>query len=419
MNVTITPAALRGTVRPPASKSQAHRLLIAAALADGESRLLGMAHSQDIGATVGCLTQLGARFYHRDGALFVTGMAAAPGCRKGLSPVCDCGESGSTLRFLSPAALVLAENGRFVGRGRLPRRPQKPYADLFAARGIDWVQDDAGLSVCGCLTSGDFALPGDVSSQFFTGLLFALPLLHGDSTLCSTTPLQSADYVTMTLDALSRAGVLPVQIGENRWHIPGGCRYRPFEAEAEADWSQAAFWYAARSAGCPVEVTGMNPDSAQGDRTILEWLEQMRDAGTVTIDLSACPDLLPPAAAAAALRQKGAVTRFENAARLRLKESDRLSTVAAALSAMGCEVQEEPAALTVVGAKTLAGGCTVDSAGDHRIAMMAAVAACGCERPVTVRGAECVAKSYPDFLQIYERLGGILARAEGEPSCAI
>jgi 3-phosphoshikimate 1-carboxyvinyltransferase len=414
MDVTVTPAVLRGAVRPPASKSLAHRLLIAAALSSGTSHLTGMAQSEDIAATMRCLTALGATFSRHGDVMAVTGIAAAPACRKGTAPAFDCGESGSTLRFLIPLALVLAGRGDFTGKGRLPQRPQTPYAALFAEKGVAFSQSDTGLTVSGTLTAGDYALAGDVSSQFFTGLLFSLPLLSGNSTLHSTTPLESAAYIDLTMEALSRAGVYPIPDGDGAWRIEGGARYREFCAAVEPDWSQAAFWYAAAFAGMPLTVEGMSPASRQGDRAILSMIDRMQGAALATIDLRECPDLLPPAAAAAALRERGAVTHFVGAARLRLKESDRLATVAAALTAMGAAVTEGESDLTVVGAGKLPGGCTIDAAGDHRIAMMSAVAACGCEAPVTITGAECVAKSYPDFWDVYERLGGQIARTGGK-----
>ena len=390
MNVTITPGLLRGANPPPPSKSQAHRLLIAAALADGESRIEHLADSQDIQATRRCMAAL-----------------KAPG--EDL-PVLDCGESGSTLRFLIPVALALRGGGRFTGRGRLMARPQKPYFDLFDEKGIAYRQEDGVLTVQGRLTPGTFALPGDVSSQFVTGLLYALPLLEGDSRITLTTPLESRGYVDMTLEALERFGIRAECPDGRTLRVPGGQTYRPCRAAVESDYSQAAFYYAANGLGGQVEILGLNPRSAQGDRCIVPYHMQLCGPGEAELDVSQCPDLVPPLAAHAALRQ--GITRIVNAARLRIKESDRLTAVTQVLTALGADVVEGADRLTITGQpEGLAGGVTVDSHNDHRIAMMAAIAATRCAAPVTIIGAECVAKSYPDFWEDYERLGGQIQRS--------
>ena len=410
MNVTITPAQLEGTVIPPPSKSQAHRVLIAAALADGVSRVDNVVLSRDIEATVGCLEQLGAQFAREGAALTVQGMGAGPmsPLRRMAYPQLDCGESGSTLRFLIPVALAVRGGGVFDRRGRLVERPQKPYFDLFDEKGIFYRQEGGVLTVTGLLSPGRYSLPGNVSSQFVTGLLYALPLLDGDSELVLTSPLESRGYVDMTLDALGLFGIYP-EVREGGFFIPGNRRYRPQDFSVEADWSQAGFWYAARFLGSALEVGGMDPGSAQGDRVILDQYAQLSGPGGVELDVSDCPDLVPPLAAMAALRA-GQTTRLVNAARLRLKESDRLAAVTRVLGALGADVTEGPDFLTIRGRDGLAGGVTVDAFNDHRVAMMAAVAATRCEGPVTITGAQCVAKSYPDFWEEYERLGGKVRR---------
>ena len=410
MDLQIIPKKLSGTVTPPPSKSQAHRLLIAAALSGGVSVLHGLAESQDIQATRRCLSALGAGMEDLpDGALRVHGL----GHGIVMAPpyaLLDCGESGSTLRFLIPVALLVQGGASFTGRGRLMERPLKPYEDLFREKGVAWKLEDHILTVNGgrgydalALDSGAYRLPGNVSSQFFTGLLFTLPLLNGDSTLVSTTPLESRDYLEMTRQALAAAGVTTRWADENTLCVPGGQVYQPFTATVEADWSQAGFWYAADFLDSQVEIRCLDPDSAQGDKVVSELYWKLARPGDAEIDVSGCPDLLPPLAVMAAVRS--GTTRFTNAARLRMKESDRLSTITAALTALGAEVHEEPDRLIIVGKPSLPGG-TVDSANDHRIAMMAAIAATGCTGPVTIRGAECVQKSYPDFWEVYRSLGG-------------
>lgn len=412
MDITITPGRLAGAVIPPPSKSQAHRLLIAAALAHGESMISHVALSQDIEATIRCLEELGAGFSWAGDTVTVRGMGAnamSP-LRRMAYPRLDCGESGSTLRFLIPIALAVRGGGIFTGRGRLMERPLKPYFDLFDEKGIFYEQKDGVLTVAGMLTPGEYRLPGDVSSQFFTGLLFALPLLNGPSAIIPTTPLESEGYIRMTLQAMGQFGVeMPVTMSlPPHYHPQGNQTYRAADASVEADWSQAAFWYAAMYLW-DVDVQGMNLRSAQGDRVMADYYDRFF-MWADSFDLSNCPDLAPPLAVMAALRSGGGVTRLTNAARLRLKESDRLASVTAVLRALGADVTEGPDFLEIRGRETLAGGVTVDSFNDHRIAMMAAIAATKCVKPVTITGAQCVAKSYPGFWEDFERLGGKIER---------
>ena len=400
MDVRIRPHALSGAVTPPPSKSMAHRLLLAAALADGTSIVENAALSQDIEATLHCMKALGAGWeLTEEGTLRVSGIGGREKTFTEL-PHFDCGESGSTLRFLIPIALKIAGGGVFTGRGRLPERPQKPYFDLFGEKGVFYEQKNGALTVRGRLTPGEYRLAGNVSSQFFTGLLFALPLLGGSSAIIPTTRLESRDYVAMTREVLARAGVRVE--GEERFTVSPS-RYRPFNAAVEADWSQAGFWYAARFLGSDVEVCGLNDASVQGDRVVAALFRQLQSAGEQRVDISDCPDLLPPLAVMAARRE--GTTHFVNAARLRMKESDRLSTTAALLRTLGVPAEEAADSLTVRGVPDFSGG-TVNGANDHRIVMAAAVAATVCAAPVTVTGAEAVKKSYPSFWDEYKRLGG-------------
>ena len=259
----------------------------------------------------------------------------------------------------------------------------------------------------GKLTPGVYALPGDVSSQFITGLLYALPLLEGDSEISLTTDLESRGYVDMTLDALERFGVKAEYDGKRTFRVPGNQYYQHRNLAIEADWSNAAFWYGARFLGCPVDITGLDPNSVQGDRVITDLYGRMQGKGRLELDVSQCPDLVPPLAAMAALRA-GETTALVNAGRLRLKESDRLATVTEVLGALGARVEEYADHLVIHGREKLAGGTVVSGHNDHRIAMMAAVAAIRCEKPVTITGAECVNKSYPRFWEDYRSLGGTL-----------
>lgn len=403
MDVRITPKTLSGTVTPPPSKSQAHRLLIAAALADGVSTVRGVAMSQDMEATLRCLTALGGHWQETaPGTLEITGIGGLSRENNGALPHLDCGESGSTLRFFLPIALAVAGGGVFTGRGRLMERPQGPYLDLFREKGVFYEQRDGVLTVRGELTPGEYRLPGNVSSQFFTGLLFALPLLDGPSTIVPTTAVESWDYILMTLDALAGAGVAVPEPRRGGAFSVTPHPYRSFDAAVEADWSQAAFWYAAIALGSQLELEGLNAFSVQGDMAVVPHFLRLTHPGDLEIDVSGIPDLLPPLAVMAAVRS--GTTRFVNAGRLRMKESDRLSTVCAMLRALGGSCQEGPDSLTVTGG-TLTGG-TVDGANDHRIVMAAAIAATACAAPVTILGAEAVEKSYPDFWEVYKHLGG-------------
>ena len=402
MNLLISPRQLHGSITPPASKSQAHRLIMGAALASGTSILRSVSGSNDITATLGCMEALGAGAVQLgDTTLQITGNAGNPAPA---GQVLDCGESGSTLRFLIPIALALTGNVSFRGHGRLMQRPQTPYFEIFQEKGIAYQLEGDLLTVRGTLAPGQYSLRGDVSSQFITGLLYALPLLHGDSDIVLTTALESESYVNLTLDALKQFGItiLPTAQG---WHVPGNQVYTARDLAVEADYSQSGFFYAAQGIGNPVAIDGMNPNSVQGDQIVVAYMDKLKGPGPVDLDVRDCPDLVPPLALRAALRS-GESTVISGAARLRLKESDRLASVTAVLNAMGASIEEGKDCLTIHGVSSLTGGVTVDSWGDHRIAMMAAMAATVCRAPITLTGAESVRKSYPGFWDDYCRLGG-------------
>lgn len=416
MVVNIYPHKLSGDITPPPSKSQAHRLIIAAALSDGDSVISNVAFSQDILATLDAMEQLGAQWIKLSAdSIWVRGIAGGEPIRQadGL-PHLDCGESGSTLRFLIPIALAVADGGVFTGRGRLMERPQKPYFDLFEEKGIAYTLENGVLTVRGALKGGTYALPGNVSSQFFTGLLYALALQEEDSLICATTELESRSYIDMTVDALGKYGVEVLDaVGEYPgFAVRGGQKFTACNGEVEADWSQAGFYYAAKGIDNEIEITGMNADSRQGDMKIEPYYNMMLQDGDVELDVSDCPDLVPPLAVQAALRGEGNVTRIVNAARLRIKESDRLTAVTTVLNALGAPIEELADGLVIYGKDELEGGILVDPFNDHRIAMMTAVAATRCRKAVTVRNAECVQKSYPNFWEDYEKLGGTISREE-------
>lgn len=383
MDICITPKKLSGSVTPPPSKSMAHRAVLAMMLAGEDRTISNLNDSQDVLATRRCVAALNA---------------AEPG----QLPLLDCGESGSTLRFLIPIALAVAGGGRFTGQGRLMERPLQPYFDIFEENGISYILENGVLTIRGQLPPGIYALPGNISSQFVTGLLYALPLLEGNSEIHITSPLESKGYVDMTLDMLAHFGVQAENLDYTTFRIPGGQTYRAQDITLESDWSQAAFWYAANFLDNQLTINGLNPRSMQGDMVVADLYWKLARPGDTEIDISDCPDLLPPLSVMAAVRS--GTTRFTGAARLRIKESDRLTTVCRMLTALGAQAEEGLDSLTVSGGK-LTGG-TVNGANDHRIVMAAAIAATACAQPVTILGAEAVSKSYPDFFDVYKSLGG-------------
>ena len=415
MSQTLLPGPRSGAVDIPASKSQAHRLLICAALGQTPVTLRCRGISRDIAATIDCLNALGAGIHAEGEVLTVQPITNTP------NGVCHlfCGESGSTLRFLLPVVGLLGAEAVFHMEGRLPQRPLYPLDAVLTAHGMAVRQEGSLLFCGGKLRPGAFSLSGDVSSQYISGLLMALPLLDEASSLTVTGQMESAAYIAMTESVLNRGGIALRRSG-SVWHIPGGQRCRfPADIRAEGDWSNAAFFLcmgALSPAG--ISVRGLDLASPQGDRAVLDILTAMgaevsvsEEAVTVrrgtlrgvAIDAGPIPDLIPVLCVTAA----GAAddTQIFNAGRLRLKESDRLRTTAALLTALGGHVDEQPSGLLVHGTGHLTGG-TADACGDHRIAMSAATAACLCTEPVTVSGSECVAKSYPDFWNDFSALKG-------------
>ena len=398
MNMTIEPCRLRGRVSVPASKSMAHRALIAAALADQPTELWIHALNEDISATIGVLNALGAEIsVTPEGRVCVRPLGINRYQDMAL-PELDCGESGSTLRFMLPVACALGASARFIGRGRLPQRPMKPLTDALRAHGALVEGDALPLTVSGKIGGGLWTLPGDVSSQYITGLLLALPLLQEDSEISLTSPLQSVSYVAMTLSTL-RDFDIRVAVTADGWIVPGGQRpHSPGFLKVEGDWSAAAFWHAANAMGAEIQIDGAPDDSLQGDRVVLNLL------GQPEIHAEDVPDLVPALAAAAAVKAQRTV--ISGAARLRLKESDRIKATVDMIRALGGRAEETADGLIVHGGQTLHGG-TVNGFNDHRIVMAAAILAARAEGPVVITDAEAVNKSYPDFFSHFRALGGI------------
>ena len=290
MEQKIIPKKLRGTVTVPPSKSQAHRAVIAACLAHGTSEIKNIAFSQDISATIGAMEAFGANVTTQGSSLTVSGNQPQPT----ENAVIDCAESGSTLRFLIPMAWVSGRKTTFTGRGRLMARPLDPYFALCDSEGIRYERTESTVTFCGKLKGGSYRLPGNISSQFITGLLFALPLLASDSVLELTTEVESVGYIQMTLDILQSFGVSVTHDNYQTYYIPGGQSYKPCEVTIEGDYSQAAFYLCANAMGSDVEVLGLNPDSSQGDREIVSIIARFGEPlSGITIDVSQIPDLVP------------------------------------------------------------------------------------------------------------------------------
>lgn len=391
MDIIITPTRLSGKVQAIPSKSQAHRLLICAALAEHETVLRCPDTNRDIEATADCLRALGAEIT-RDS----TGYTVFPIQTIPRSAVLPCRDSGSTLRFLLPVAGALGVDATFQMEGRLPQRPLSPLWEEMERMGCTLTRPTADTVRCrGRLKAGSYAMDGGVSSQFITGLLLAFPLLNGSSSLEITGKLESAPYVTMTQRVMEQFGVRMRDFA-----MAGDCSFTsPGTVTVEGDWSNAAFFLAAGAIGNSVKMTGLRQDSPQGDRAAAELLPALDEKQTV--DASDIPDLVPILAVTAACR-RGAV--FTNIARLRLKESDRVESVKEMILALGGAAEADENTLTVLGTG-LRGG-TVDAKNDHRIAMSAAIAATVCSGKVTILGAQCVEKSYPQFWEVYKELGG-------------
>ena len=418
MNQTINPGTFYGTIHIPSSKSMTHRELIAAALAKGESIVKGVSNSQDIEATIRILSLMGATFTSKketDGTF--TFHISGGLSKQGTLLEADAGESGSTLRFMIPLGLISGHTVRYVGHGRLAERPLTPYYKLFDSKHISYeTKGGLPLTVQGRLKGGFYELPGDVSSQFFTGLLFALPLAHSDSILQSTTPLESKSYVDLTLDTLNRHGIHVVEKSPEWYEIPGNQEYTCGTFTVEGDYSQAAFWLVAGLVGGRITCNGLSRASKQGDQVIVSILKAMGGKlidgkegitaekssthGTV-IDAEDCPDLVPVLSALAAVSQGR--TEIIHAGRVRLKECDRLHAMAVELTKLGAHIEENPEGLVIDGVNQLTGG-TVSSWNDHRIAMALAVISPKCTGPLTIEGAESVRKSYPTFWNDCEKV---------------
>ena len=423
--VEITPKKLGGTICIPPSKSVSHRAVMCAALSQGTSVITNILLSDDITATCKAMEILGAEIKYEENeekrfTLTITGVSHPDTEGK----IIDCIESGSTLRFIIPLLALKARNSRVIGRGRLVERPMQPYYDIFDEQDITYQKETEGqeLPLCftGTLKPGTYRLNGSISSQFITGLLFALPLLDGDSVIEITTPLESRPYIDITLDVMEKFGIAVVNEDYHLFRIAGNQRYMARDYRVEGDFSQGAFWLVGGILGKKTDCEDLQSASSQGDKAIIEIIQAMggnvaqTEKGYVTkpgsthgavVNVSQCPDLVPVLTVLAALSQ--GTTEIVGAARLRFKESDRLAAMNEVLTTLGAKLTEHPEGMTIEGVEHFTGG-VVDSHNDHRIAMAAAIASFACEDKLTITGAESVRKTYPDFWEDFKKMGGVI-----------
>jgi len=391
MDITIYPKKLSGTLQIIPSKSQAHRLLICAAFSDKPTKLICPATNRDIEATANCLNAIGAQITRTDDGYLVVPVSSVS-----RQAVLDCGESGSTLRFMLPIAGALGVDATFQMAGRLPERPLSPLWEELQRMGCVLSRPTkSSINCTGKLRAGEYCIDGGVSSQFITGLLFALALLPGESQLQVTGSVESKPYIEMTQKALKLFGI---DATSYRFSV-----FAPFRSPGtvfvEGDWSNGAFFLGANALGNHIRLEGLDPNSAQGDRAAAELMELLQE--NITVSGKDIPDLIPILSVVAG-HSKGAT--FENIGRLRLKESDRIDSVASMMRALGADVQTGPDWMNV--SPSTYQGCVIDAQNDHRIAMSAAIASTVAQGPVTILGAECVNKSYPDFWSVFTKLGG-------------
>ena len=420
-DLKIIPSKLKGSVKIPPSKSMAHRAIICAALSDGICRIDNIDYSDDIIATINAMNSLGATIEKHDDYIEVVGIYKNINKIKE-NRIIDCNESGSTLRFLVPISLLFKGSNKFIGKGNLGKRPLTTYYNIFNNQGIKYSYEENNLNlvVDGELKPGVFEVEGNISSQFITGLLFALPLLNGDSKITITKEMESKGYIDLTLKAISDFGIEIINNNYSEFIIKGNQKYNARNYRVEGDYSQAAFFLCADGLGNNVVCRDLDLNSLQGDKEIIDILERMNvvfnaneiglsgevngELISTVIDGSQCPDIIPVLSAASAL-SKG-TTEIINAGRLRIKECDRLSAVTSELKKLGAQIIEKEDGLVITGVEKLQGGVEVWSHKDHRIAMTLAIASTMCKKPIIIKDYECVAKSYPSFFEDFKALGG-------------
>jgi len=409
-SIRILPSPLSGSITIPASKSACHRSIICAALASGTSIIKNCGTSADIEATLNGMKALGANFQELGAALTVTSNDPPKSC------TINCKESGSTLRFLLPIAAALGVNATFTGEGRLPTRPIKALTDMLRQGGVECSSDTLPLTINGQFKGGKYSLPGNISSQYITGLLFALAITKTTSQIVLTTNLESGAYVDMTISEMKSFGV-DVQTTDNGYEIDGNQSFCACERTAPGDWSQAAFFISAAAIGGNITIKGLNENSLQGDRKAVEVFKNFGadisfsngelnikkgNLKGIRVDASQIPDMVPAIAVTAAFAE--GTTIVHSAARLRAKESDRLFETAKRLHTFGIYVDETDDGLIIHGGNPI--GASIDGANDHRIVMSFATLAANSKGESVIDGFEAINKSYPNFFDDFNKLGG-------------
>ncbi|MBO5361061.1 MAG: 3-phosphoshikimate 1-carboxyvinyltransferase [Clostridia bacterium] len=408
MEAVITPSPLIGNIDAPASKSVAHRALICAAFADKPTKVRCSTTSVDIEATAQCLRELGAKISKTE-----YGFLVEPITRTAESVTLNCHESGSTLRFMLPVAATSGKVISLYGEGKLPQRPITQLCSALTEHGVSLSADSLPLTLEGKLTAGTYEISGEVSSQFISGLLLALPVTHAESTVTITGQIQSKPYIDMTLDVLKSFGIKTDFTGNTIKIYASDGYISPENYSVEGDWSNGAFFICANAiSGNNVKCSNLTSSSVQGDKAVAEIAKMLTDADEnehIRIDVGDIPDLVPVLAVTSCFR-KG-TTQFYNAARLKIKESDRLLSTSEMIKNLGGKAETTDDSLTVYGSGTLRGG-TVDSFNDHRIVMSTAVAASGCKNEVTITNAQAVNKSFPTFFEEISKLGAKIQTLE-------
>lgn len=417
MKVRVRPSKVAGNISIPSSKSMAHRALICASLAQGESFLYGITPSKDIEATIACMTSLGAEITEEKEGYRIKGTDLK---LEGQTPVLDCHESGSTLRFLIPIASLTHQKIIFKGQGRLMERPMDVYSDLFWKQGLFFKQDQEKIEIQGSIQAGKILLAGDVSSQFISGLLFALPLLKKDSTLEIVPPYESRSYVDLTMQMLKKFGIVIHTLDEYHYHIPGSQSYQAGNVQVEGDYSQMAFFGVLAAIQGKLSLFNMDPISLQGDKEILSFLKKAGALVSVhndrvdvvknhlkaqEIDLSNCPDLGPILCVLASYCL--GTTHFWHAGRLRIKESDRVEAMETELKKWGVPISSTFDSITITGKKSYEKSpITINGHNDHRIVMAMTVFGLCAQAESIIEDAQAITKSYPTFFEDVLSIGG-------------
>lgn len=409
MRARITPAKIdSGNITIPPSKSLAHRAIICACLAPGRSVISNIDYSVDIRATIEGMRHLGASIKEDKDTLFIDGIETF----QYDGDVVNCHESGSTLRFFFPLFSLTGKRATFSGSKRLIERPQNVYEMLFQEQGIDFVRTYPNIIIDGRLKPGELTLKGNVSSQFITGLLFALPLLEADSKIHIEPPFESRSYVDLTIQMLKRFQIIVEYEDAYTLAIKGNQQYQPTDVLVEGDYSQLVFWASLGVLNHSVETHGLDLHSLQGDKKTIDIFQSMNAGikvlddgyqfcpgtlnGTV-IDLNDCPDLGPMLFALAT--QANGKTTFQNAGRLRIKESDRIEAMETELKKLGCSISSTFGTVTITGPVKLQGNVTLHGHNDHRIVMALSILATIADEPITIDDAQAISKSYPGFFK--------------------